>query len=172
MHPCWLFSNSDITQGKAILSNGNVYEGLFVDGAGYKQGTLLYDDGQCSYTGEFLDNQFHGQSSLNFHKKKVHLLRAVGTFSNNHIIQGRTFFFDGNEYEGSFSDTSELTFKKGTLTLKWDDIQCTYTGEFLDNKFNGQGSLKWHPKLGQEADFNLHSGGGKFCKVSIVGMII
>ena len=105
MHPCWLFLNGGITQGKAIFSNGNVYEGSFVDGAGYKQVTLLYDDGQCSYTGEFLDIQFHGQSSLNFDKKNVHLLRAVGTFLSNHITQGKTFFSDGNEYEGSFSDT-------------------------------------------------------------------
>ena len=45
--------------GKVIYSNGNIYEGEWVDGVRHGSGRLIQADG-CAYTGEWFSDTING----------------------------------------------------------------------------------------------------------------
>jgi len=160
-----IFVGGRLIQGWLKFHDGTRFDGSFCEsGPDYtlKHGKYVCAHMQHTYTGEFLNNAYHGQGSLQWspdpeQEAALDSISAGGIFAYGELTEGWTVFRDGSRFEGSFCDGS---FKHGKYW--WDGGQCTYTGGFLDDEFHGQGSVRWLPNQGQEADFDIHSAGGTF----------
>ena len=159
------FVRGRLTQGWLKFQNGTRFDGSFCEsGPDYtlKHGKYVCAHTQHTYTGEFLNNVYHGQGSLQWppdpgEEAGLDPISAGGIFADGELTEGWGVFRDGSRYEGSFCDGFFMHGKHW-----WDDGQCIYTGGFLDDEFHGQGSVRWLPNQGQEADFDIHSAGGTF----------
>lgn len=119
--------------GRLRWTNGDVYEGEFLDGLmhgqgtftsgvagayrggfvrGYREGrgTMIYPDG-TGYEGDFLANHFHGRGRLSW-------------------SQGD--YYDGEFVENRMTGYGERHFADGTL----------YVGQLVDGVFDGKGELR------------------------------
>ena len=83
-----------------IWSNGDKYEGEFVDGIRQGRGVLITTDGD-RYEGEWRDSQLNGN---------VKYIKCNGTIYEGQMVngekegQGTIVFENGNRYEGSWKD--------------------------------------------------------------------
>jgi len=118
--------------GKGVLyfSNGNVYNGDWVDHYRDGEGTLSYTDGG-EYTGQFKSSQFNGKGIFKYPNGD----RYNGNWADNKAEGEGTYKFkDGDRYEG--------TFKKGKFhgdgTMFYKD-GAKYTGQWKNNQKNGSG---------------------------------
>ena len=116
--------------GKEIRSNGDIYEGKFINeklnGKGFYKNKIK----NISYIGDFIDSQKHGKGEL--FTKEYHY---KGDFNNNKFEgYGKIELYNEGEYEGTFKDG--LFDGKGML--RWKD-GTFYKGELSKGKQDGYG---------------------------------
>ena len=140
-----LFSNGDVYEGnfldgdfdghgKLTFYNGDVYEGDFVDGERTGQGVLTRLNGDV-YEGNFLDGDFDGHGKLTFYNGNVY----EGDFSHGERVGTGTFrWFNGDVYEGEFFDDRFNGY--GVLIFANGNV---YEGDFVDGGRTGQGVFSW-----------------------------
>ncbi|EAR89363.1 transporter Avl9 (macronuclear) [Tetrahymena thermophila SB210] len=149
---------NDMKNGKTTivtLKNDYYFEGDFIDDQKQGFGNLVTD--KLKYCGSFNLDKFNGQGTLVDKDQSLY----EGEFQNN-MKNGMGKYRSGDSsinYVGQFID--DLFSDKGQLVKSNGDVYCgdfkkgqmhgqgeyqsegySYTGEFLHNKFNGQGFYK------------------------------
>ena len=102
-------------QGTYTLADGAMYTGELKDGLINGQGTYTWADGS-TYTGEWKDGKWYGQGTM--------------TYSNGDWCTGE---WANDKCNGQ----GQETVADETYSDKFD----TYTGEFKDGKYSGQGTM-------------------------------
>ena len=124
-------SNNKITPtcGYNEYSNGDVYEGEFVDGQRHGSGILISASGDV-YEGEFVDDQQHGRGIYTLANGDIY----EGKFHDSQFLAGKYTTRLGNIYEGNFYNG--VIYGKGKHINPDGEI---YQGEFKDWVLNGDG---------------------------------
>ncbi len=140
-------------KGKIVYTDGNIYEGDFVNGKKEGQGTFTVKNGQVyvgqfanekysgkgkmtfpdgeSYDGDWVDEKMTGTGIFTFNDGKVY----VGQFSNDRRQgKGKLTYANGGVFEGNW--VNDKIEGQGTFTHKNGDY---YTGEWKNNKPDGFG---------------------------------
>lgn len=114
--------------------NGEIYEGLFLDGQRVSKGKINYPDGSV-YEGEWNSQGPHGEGMLIL--KRGENIKYTGRFENNHTGYGRIEWADGVHYEGGWSnyETSGI----GTMYIG-DRVD---KGEYTNGCRTGKGRMEW-----------------------------
>jgi hypothetical protein len=143
--------------GKLYLSNGNIYEGFFVDNRMEGRGRLLNVEGYV-IEGDFVNDIVSGYAKWmdtegtvykgNWSKNKKNGIGEETYLDGSHYFgnfvngkkngKGKFSFPEGNSYEGEFWN-NEI---KGEGKYKFKDGR-TYLGQFFNNKMNGYGMFYW-----------------------------
>jgi hypothetical protein len=105
-------------RGRVKFSNGDVYEGEWVDGTRHGKGTLRFANGS-SYLGDFAHNAFHGFGLLTI-KRTQHALTKK--------------WIPGERYDGEFRHGKK--HGRGTAKTAAGD---TFDGEFEHGYYHGRG---------------------------------
>jgi len=148
------FAKSRLIQGWVKNHDGSSFKGSFRESGPefhYKQGTYTSAKAKYQYTGEFLNNEFHGQgtvmSTFEPHDETTYEVYAdngepcisafCGIFEDGELIEGWIEFTNGDRFEGSchgkYYPAIIKTFKHGKY--QWNCGQCTYTGGSLTESF-------------------------------------
>ena len=139
----YTFSNGDIYDGEwvdkkkqghgtLIAAHGSKYIGEFWKGKFHGKGTLITADG-ATYVGEFKRGRFDGEGTLINKYGTV----GKGIWQDNDLYgQGTLTWANGDRYVGDFKDN--LINGRGTLTSLDGE---KYIGQFKDHQKNGQGTL-------------------------------
>ena len=99
--------------GKAVLPNGDVYEGQYKNGMRHGKGQYIFNDQNgAKYVGDYKDNRKNG----------------FGTF----------FYPDGSRYEGFWKD--DKRHGRGIYYYGNGDV---YEGEWNNDQRHGQGTYKY-----------------------------
>ncbi len=160
------------------FSNGDVYEGEFIDGKRTGKGTYHFVNGDV-YIGDFVDGQISGKGKITFVDGTVY----EGEFVNGTCMGYGTFSFpNGDVYEGEvvhgkLSGTGKFTWAEGSF-YEGDFIEGRgtgtgvliytngnrYEGAFVDGKMVGKGKFTWANGDVYEGDFidGKGTGYGKF----------
>ena len=120
--------------GKEYMTNGDIYEGKFVNGV--LSGIGIFHNQNSKYVGDFVNGYMEGNGELT--SEKYHY---KGEFKNNKF-NGKgvlKLLQEGNEYEGDF-ENNEIK-GKGIFKFKNGDI---YEGELKKGKFHGKGVYKYN----------------------------
>ncbi|MGB2912530.1 MAG: hypothetical protein WBB81_03135 [Pyrinomonadaceae bacterium] len=111
-------------KGKKAYSNGDNYEGDFVNGKHHGQGTYRTKEGQV-YVGQFAKGAYNGRGKMNFPNGETY----DGDWLNNERTgDGRATYKDGSNYEGDW------------LANKWHGLgRCAYANGdiYYGNWVNG-----------------------------------
>lgn len=117
--------------GTYVLTNGDKYEGRFLNGKFEGQGTYTYTSGN-KYIGEFKDNKFHGQGNYTIIKTGE---RYVGGFAYGTYEGLGTFYFeDGRTSSGEYKNGEYVGSTRKDLALpivSW--LNPTYENMEVDN---------------------------------------
>ena len=130
-------SNSPLVQAAEAtlyeLANGDVFEGVMVDGLRHGEGSYVWANG-ARYEGSFLNDKMYGKGRYTFVDGRVY----VGDFVNDERHGRGLLTFEGHEYEGEF--------KNGAMTgvgrIRYDNGD-TYEGDFLAGSPHGAGKFVW-----------------------------
>lgn len=86
-------------RGKMVYTNGDNYDGDFVDGKKVGQGTYTYTNGQI-YVGQFFDNLRNGKGKFTFSDGSIY----EGSFANDNFIGNGTYTSkSGSNQTGKFT---------------------------------------------------------------------
>jgi hypothetical protein len=100
------------------LPSGNLYTGDMKDGKPHGKGTLIYprdhEKNRDRYDGEFQDGYMHGRGVLTW---------TTGERYNGEFVQG---------------------LRSGKGTMKYANVHESYTGDWFNDKINGQGTQTWY----------------------------
>ena len=145
-------------EGKLIYMNGNGYEGTFAAGRQNGKGKLTQIDGEI-YDGEWKNGKMNGQG-LRIHSNGD---KYIGNHLNNaRNGKGTYFFANGDSYDGEWVNGNANG--RGVLKFRNGDI---YDGDFKDNYICGKGKFK--KKNGDiyigEFKFGLINGRGKYINI-------
>jgi hypothetical protein len=117
--------------GKAVMPNGNVIEGNFVDGL-LNEGKETYPNGR-QYVGQFKALRYHGHGIDTYPDGRVY----TGEFKEGHPDgKGKMTFPDGRVYIGEFT--------KGRLEGQGEEVRkngTRYVGGFKNGMPDGRGTL-------------------------------
>jgi len=115
-------------------SEGDKYEGDWVQGLRHGKGTYISKAAGCKYEGEYVDDLKSGQGKYTY---------ATGDVYEGSWVQGKrhglgkyTYKENGGVYEGEWVDGVKQG--KGTYTFESGDI---FEGIYENNERNGDGSL-------------------------------
>ena len=142
-------------EGKLIYSNGNRYEGTFLGGFPNGKGKIIQTDNDI-YEGEWKNGKINGQG--------IRLHSNGDKYVGNHLNDVRSgkglyLFKNGDVYNGNW--VNGKANGKGVLKFRNGD---TYDGEFKDNCICGKGTFK--KKSGDiytgEFQLGLINGFGKY----------
>ena len=151
-----IWNEDEFIYGKYIDSEGNLFEGHFINGMLNGQGILLQLSA-CTYTGnfvnneksgvgieetseyiyegDFLNNKKHGNGKQTFkHLGDIYTGEFLKNFING---SGMYIFKNGEKYNGFF----EEGMMSGIGTYTWPD-GSEYIGEYLNNLKHGDGIFK------------------------------
>lgn len=142
---------------RQIASNGNIYEGEFLEGLKHGEGTLTFRQGSV-YKGEWKQGVMNGKCRYSFHDGAEYqgsvvdgLFEGFGvyTFSNKDRYEGE-FFQDRFHGEGVLTYHTGYSlrgeFRRDNLGAKGElrrGQQLLYSGEFKHGLYSGSGS-KWY----------------------------
>merc|ERR1711973_582936 len=142
-------------QGKAILSNGDSYEGAYVDGMRNGFGTYRFRSG-ARYRGYYTNGKKNGKGVMHYPDGSIYEGDWVEderqgsgkyTFINGDIYEGN---WDKNSKngEGSYFVSSTAAMYKGTWNndiihgfVEIDYGVCKYIGYMNNGKVDGQGKM-------------------------------
>ena len=117
--------------GAVDMTNGDKYQGEFMNGRFQGRGTYTYADGG-RYTGQWRDNKRSGKGMYTGPRGA----KYVGEFENDLANGYGTFTYeDGSQYIGEFKDDS--IHGSGTYVLANGD---KYIGSFKNDTFHGNGA--------------------------------
>lgn len=119
-------------EGKMVYSNGNIYEGDFINGKADGQGTSNFAD-SATYTGQYSNDLFHGKGKYIYPNGSI--------YDGNWVkgkIEGRGKFVNSNgtTYEGDY--VNGKANGQGIFKLKDGRI---YAGQFSNDLINGKGKM-------------------------------
>ena len=120
-------------EGKLIYMNGNGYEGTFAAGSQNGKGKLTQIDGEI-YEGDWKNGKMNGQG-LRIHSNGD---KYIGNHLNNaRNGKGTYFFANGDLYNGDWVNGNANG--RGVLKFRNGDV---YDGDFKDNYICGKGKFK------------------------------
>jgi tetratricopeptide (TPR) repeat protein len=120
-------------RGKMVYSNGNIYEGDFVNGKAEGHGTSNFAD-RATYTGQYSKDLFHGKGKYNYPDGSVY----DGNWVNGKI-EGRGKYFNSNGTTSEGDYVNGKAHGKGKLVNSKGDI---YEGDWVNGLAEGQGIFK------------------------------
>ena len=135
--------------------NGDVYEGITVDGKRTGKGKYTWADGDV-YEGDFVDDKRTGKGRYVWKSGNVY----EGDFVDGKCHgKGKRIWADGDVYEGDFVDDKRTG--KGRYVWKSGKV---YEGDFVDGKCHGKGKRTWVGGDVYVGDFatDKRSGKGKY----------
>ena len=120
--------------GRLIHSDGDVYEGEWLNDKAHSRGKYLHRDG-ASYEGEWFEDKQHGMGL----ERWTDRAKYEGEY-NMGMKHGKGLFIwgDGSSYSGDFQKNDI----HGRGIYKWLDGR-EYNGEWKENKMDGQGVFTW-----------------------------
>lgn len=126
-------------RGVQVLSNGDRYEGEFVDGARTGHGVFVWNDSSDwagdRYDGDFLNGARTGRGIYEWASG----WRYEGDFVDAAMHgKGRLVGPSGDVYEGDFQSNA----RHGYGSQSYESSR--YVGNFANDRRNGQGTLKWN----------------------------
>lgn len=160
-------------RGRLKYSNGDIYDGEWLNGKRHGKGTLKFADGG-GYIGEFDENFFHGFGMLTVAKSQHPLTKKwiPGERYEGEFVQGRKHgkgiakTRDGDCYDGFFVDG--YYHGKGTCAYANGDV---YDGDWVHGKWQGHAELRFRDGSKYVGEFQqgvyhgfgrfLHGSGGK-----------
>ncbi len=117
------------------FENGDVYDGLLVNGQRTGKGVYQWANGN-RYEGDFLQNRMHGQGVFTLATGD----RYEGEFNDDQMNgQGVFTWPNGRRYEGEFINNGERT-GRGEFTSPNGN---RYYGDFLAGRLHGLGVFHW-----------------------------
>ena len=120
-------------KGTLILTNGNSYNGDWMNGLREGVGIYTFSNGNV-YTGSFRKNKFYGDGTMTFRSGN----KYVGSWENDQPNGNGIYYFTTNDrYEGNFVSGKF----NGTGTMYYNTKEV-YVGEWKDNARQGFGTLK------------------------------
>ena len=121
--------------GKYVSSNGNVWEGFFIDGNLNGEGKIVFANGSV-WEGTFVDDKLNGEGKMTF----VSGLIIEGFFIDNNLNgEGKIVSADGSVWEGTFVDN-----KLNGIGKKISVNRNIREGYFIDGRLNGIGRLAFN----------------------------
>uniref|UniRef100_K3X194 Uncharacterized protein n=1 Tax=Globisporangium ultimum (strain ATCC 200006 / CBS 805.95 / DAOM BR144) TaxID=431595 RepID=K3X194_GLOUD len=159
--------------GRLKYSNGDIYDGEWLNGKRHGKGMLKFAEGG-SYIGEFGENVYHGFGLLTIPKSQHALTKKwiPGERYEGEFAQGRKHgkgtakTRDGDSYDGFFIDG--YYHGKGTCAYANGDV---YDGNWVHGKWQGHGELRFRDGSRYVGEFHqgvyhgfgqfLHGSGGK-----------
>ena len=117
-------------QGTYTWKNGNKLTGIWKYGYATGFGTYTKPNGHY-YEGEWKNSKSHGHGTEVWENGT----KVIGKYSENELIYGTYFYFNGDQYTGRIADLSPNGV--GIFTQSNGD---KYIGEFKDGTFNGHGT--------------------------------
>jgi uncharacterized protein (TIGR02145 family) len=129
-------------KGKLTYANGDIYEGDFVDDKKQGNGTYTFKAGG-SYTGQWADNKYNGKGKL--------IDKNGGEYDGNFVNgkkQGNGKMTEGDViiYNGQWAN--DLYNGHGELNMPTQTGDNPYIGDFVDGKKQGNGTQKYNHELG------------------------
>ncbi|CAH8653623.1 unnamed protein product [Dicrocoelium dendriticum] len=119
--------------GKAILPNGDTYEGMYENGKRQGQGVYRFKNG-ARYIGEYQENNKHGTGTFYYPDGSIY----EGMWANGQRNgKGKYTYINGDVYEGEWRD--HLRHGQGTYTFAQSKMR--YEGLWKNGKMNGHGEL-------------------------------
>jgi len=175
-------SNLESIEIVRIITNGNVYEGEWMDGQ--KNGKGIYTDSATKivykgyfeednfingrvtfpngnvYEGEWMDGKRNGKGKYMDNATKV---VSEGIFDNNKFINGRVTYSNGDVYEGDWKDGERNGH--GKLTLSNGKV---YEGTFYQDAFvpDSNYEINIDEDLGQWFRIYLRDPSGHFIEIT------
>ena len=119
--------------GRECRRNGDVFEGIFINGILNGKGIYINNNKQEKYIGDFVNYQRHGNGQLTTSK-----ILYQGQFSNN-LFEGKgrlIYLKEGEEYNGQF----RLGEMYGYGMFKWRTGDV-YIGNVVKGKMHGLGTF-------------------------------
>ena len=123
-------------QGTMTYSNGNIYEGEWIDDKKNGHGIMTYSNGAV-YEGEWVDDKKNGQGIITW-SESGSVYKGAWTDDKKNG-QGVMIYSNGNIYEGEW----ENDMRNGQGIYTWAESGDVYEGEWIDDKKNGQGIYTW-----------------------------
>ncbi|EDV25659.1 Radial spoke head 1-like protein [Trichoplax sp. H2] len=119
--------------GKAILPNGDTYEGYYEHGKRFGQGTYRFKSG-ARYVGEYYQGKKHGQGIFWYPDGS----RYEGNWVNDQRHGSGTYFYANNDlYEGNWLNHQ----RHGQGVYTYADTGTKYKGSWENGKRQGFGEL-------------------------------
>lgn len=119
-------------KGKLSYSDGSVAEGDFLAGELHGAITMLYADG-TRYIGQYLNGRRDGEGTITYASGRIEAGEwKAGWLSGKCKITAAQSLYEGTCFEGKASGTGRLANKASNLM---------YEGGFLNDQFDGKGSL-------------------------------
>lgn len=122
-------------KGKYIWSNGDVYDGEWVNGSRTGNGKYDFSNGDL-YEGGFKNGQFHGYGVL---KTGYH---PEGTLLGSYVPSYFNRSYTGEFEDGVFHGTGTFVYRPNPLDYaSGEEFPYKYSGDFYKGEFQGQGIL-------------------------------
>ncbi|HRI03678.1 MAG TPA: hypothetical protein PLL77_08040 [Pyrinomonadaceae bacterium] len=116
-------------KGKKAYSNGDNYEGDFVNGKHHGQGTYRTKEGQV-YVGQFAKGAYNGRGKITFPNGETY---EGGWLQNQRSGKGKAIYKDGEVYEGDW--LADKRNGVGRCAYANGDI---YNGDWVNNDREGK----------------------------------
>lgn len=120
-------------QGKAILPNGDTYEGMYECGQRHGNGTYRFKNG-ARYVGDWQKNKKHGQGLFIYPDGSKYDGSWV---EDQRCGTGKFYYVNGDVYDGEWKDH----VRHGYGTYTYADTGSSYVGTWRDGKRDGHGEL-------------------------------
>eukprot|EP00128_Syssomonas_multiformis_P008024 Colp12_sorted_trinity150504_noHs@16594 len=117
--------------GKAVLPNGDMYEGEYINGLREGKGTYKFKNG-ARYIGEYKEGKKHGNGVLVYPDGS----KYEGTWiADQRTGYGTYYYVNGDTYEGEW----EGGLKHGQGTYTYSETGSKYVGTWVEGKREGPG---------------------------------
>ena len=121
-------------KGKAIYTDGSVYEGEWKNGKKNGNGIMEYSNGY-KYDGEWKDDIREGKGTFTFPDGSIYEGEQSSNMLNGYGVKT---FSNGDRYEGNWNSSTQ----NGQGTMLYSD-GIKYEGNWLSGNRNGQGTMTW-----------------------------
>ena len=155
------WNQNTFVAGTVKVTIGNAsYEGGWANSAENGLGVFVYSNGDV-YDGNWIDGTKSGKATFIHYTNEQHTEYDLfdGTYANDHMSYGTYSYANKDSYTGPFVEVE----KEGVLvavaqtsgnpddpanvngkgTIYYAAQKATYTGQFADNKPDGQGTYTW-----------------------------
>jgi len=127
-------------------SNGDIYQGEYVDGKAHGYGVFADVEGSI-YDGQWSQDKQHGKGIETWNDNGT--MRYEGDYVNGAKTGKGKFEYEGSIYEGDFVDGKF----HGTGKYFFADSGKIYRGQFIDNQISGKGVMIFPDRTIYNGDF-------------------